>query len=75
MKFLDGFKTVLGAVGVVVSVVAPKVAPALIVGAIESINNMAVGAFSLLTILGIVHKVEKSQDDALRKFVGSNKGR
>lgn len=60
MRFLDGFKTVLGAIGVVVTVVAPKIGPELVEGALGAVNLMATGAFSLLTVLGIIHKVEKA---------------
>lgn len=59
MKFLNGFKTVLGAAGMVASIVAPKVVPALTDAAPHAIN-VAQGVFGLLLALGIIHKAEKS---------------
>ena len=62
MKFLNGFKTILGALGLVLTVAAPKVAPELIGTTINQVHDIALGVFGLLTTLGIVHKVEKAKD-------------
>lgn len=59
MKFLNGWKTFLGVAGTVLTVVLPKVDPAILGGALNDANNVVVGAFGLLTLLGVIHKVEK----------------
>lgn len=61
MKFLNGWKTVLGIAGSVITIVLPKVDPAVLGGALNDANNVVTGAFGLLTLLGIVHKVEKAR--------------
>lgn len=66
MRFLDGFKTIIGAVGMVVVTVFPKVAPAVVTGAVEAVTTIATGAFGLLTVLGVIHKVEKAKDAEIR---------
>jgi len=58
MKFLNGFKTIIGLAGTVVSVLAPKFAPALNEAAPHAIA-VAQGVFGLLLALGLIHKVEK----------------
>lgn len=58
MKFLNGFKTILGAVGMVVTIAAPSLAPAIGEAAPHAIS-VAQGVFGLLTVLGIIHKAEK----------------
>lgn len=71
MKFLDGYKTILGIIGTVLTVVLPALGknadfvPALIsnlqaIGA--NIPAIAAGASALLMALGIIHKVEKTKD-------------
>ncbi len=59
MKFLNGWKTILGVAGTVGALVFPRVDPSILGGALESANNVVTGAFGLLTILGIIHKGEK----------------
>lgn len=59
MKFLNGFKTILGLVGTVVTVLMPKVTPDLVAGVGDHAVAIAQGVFGLLTVLGIIHKVEK----------------
>ncbi len=59
MKFLNGFKTILGAAGMVLTFVAPKIVPAFSDAAPHAIN-IAQGAFGLLLALGIIHKSEKT---------------
>lgn len=59
MKFLDGWKTVLGVAGCVLTVALPRAQPGVIGGILDNANNAVVGVFGLLTVLGIVHKVEK----------------
>lgn len=59
MKFLNGWKTALGVVGTLVTLVYPRVDPTVLGGALNDANNVVVGAFGLLTLLGVVHKVEK----------------
>lgn len=58
MKFLDGFKTVVGAVGLTVTLVAPHLAPQ-----VQDIGGnaflVAQGVFGCLTALGVIHKAEK----------------
>ena len=58
MKFLDGFKTILGGAVLVASVVAPHiadVATAVGTGAIQMVQGGAI----VLTALGLAHKREK----------------
>ena len=59
MKFLNGFKTILGLAGTVVSVLAPRYAPALNEAAPHAVA-VAQGAFGLLLALGVIHRVEKA---------------
>lgn len=59
MKFLNGFKTILGLAGTVVSVLAPRYAPALNEAAPHAVA-VAQGAFGLLLALGVIHKAEKA---------------
>lgn len=59
MKFLNGFKTVLGLAGTVVTVLAPKFAPTLNEAAPHAVA-VAQGAFGLLLALGVIHKAEKA---------------
>lgn len=59
MKFLNGFKTVLGAVGMVGAIAFPKLAPTIADAAPHAIG-VAQGVFGLLLTLGIIHKAEKS---------------
>lgn len=58
MNFLNGFKTILGVVGTVVSVVVPNAAPA-IGEASPHIFAVAQGVFGTLLALGVIHKAEK----------------
>jgi hypothetical protein len=58
LKFLNGFKTILGSIGLVVSVVLPHVAGTVAQAAPHAIS-IAQGAFGLLTLLGLIHKAEK----------------
>lgn len=60
MKFLNGFKTVLGAAGMVLTIVAPKIVPVITDAAPHAIN-IAQGAFGLLAVLGLIHKSEKAK--------------
>lgn len=60
MKFLNGFKTVIGVAGTVASLVAPKILPVITDAAPHAIN-IAQGAFGLLMVLGIIHKSEKAK--------------
>lgn len=60
MKFLDGFKTIIGSVGLLVTVVAPKLDPA-IVGAVgQNTVNIATNVFAIITAIGLVHKAVKA---------------
>lgn len=61
MKFLNGLKTIIGVVGSVVLVIAPKVGLDVVQSAGDQVYGIAQGVFGLLTILGVIHKVEKSQ--------------
>lgn len=61
MKFLDGFKTILGLVGMAVSVIVPKVTPDVITAIGDHTVAVAQGVFGLLTVLGIIHKREKAK--------------
>lgn len=58
MKFLNGFKTILGVTGTVLTILVPKIAPVVTDAAPHAIN-IAQGAFGLLTVLGLIHKAEK----------------
>jgi hypothetical protein len=60
MKFLDGFKTILGAVVLTASIVAPKFAPQ-INDAAPHVINLVQGGAGVLLALGIIHKREKKQ--------------
>lgn len=65
MKFLNGWKTIIG---VVVSIATPIVAAggdlgkvgAKILDIVQHGDAVVAGAAALLTTLGIIHKVEKS---------------
>lgn len=72
MKFLDGWKTKLGVIGGLASIVVPAVTQvisgnaalgqALVDTATQVVNHVGAvvtGASALLTLLGVVHKVEK----------------
>lgn len=59
MKFLNGFKTILGAVGLVVSIAVPSLSSTVAEAAPHAVN-IAQGAFGLLVLLGVIHKAEKS---------------
>lgn len=59
MKFLNGFKTVIGVIGSVVLVLAPRVSADVVQAVGDQVYGVAQGIFGLLTILGIIHKVEK----------------
>lgn len=58
MKFLDGFKTILGTVVLVVGTAIPKIAPAVAAGAEHAIGIVQ-GVGGLLAVLGLIHKGEK----------------
>lgn len=59
MRFLDGFKTALGIIGlVVVGLADAQVLPLLP----ERSRPYVTGAAAMLTVLGLVHKLEKAQD-------------
>lgn len=62
MKFLDGLKTLIGVVGTVVTVVLPKVSPAVVVAVGDHVFSVAQGVFGVLTLLGVIHKVEKKAE-------------
>jgi hypothetical protein len=64
MKFLNGFKTIVGVVGSVLTVLIPKLDPSIISGVGDHLFAVAQGVFGLLTVLGIIHKVEKSKPSA-----------
>ena len=67
MKFLNGWKTILGVLGTVGTVL---VASGGKIGAIAGtaitigghLDSVLLGAFGILTALGIVHKAEKSKE-------------
>jgi hypothetical protein len=61
MKFLDGLKTVIGVIGTVASVLIPKVTPDVVNVVGDHTMAIAQGVFGLLTVLGIIHKVEKAR--------------
>lgn len=58
MKFLNGFKTLIGVAGLVASTVAPKLLPA-----VQAIGEHGLGiiqgAAGILAVLGFAHKAEK----------------
>ena len=64
MKFLNGWKTVLGLVGTVGTIIISSGGK---VGAIAStvvqvfghVDSVVAGVFGALTVVGIIHKVEK----------------
>ena len=62
MKFLDGFKTLIGLVGTVVAVVLPRVAPGVVQAVGEAAVQVATGAFAMLAALGLIHKGEKARN-------------
>lgn len=59
MKFLDGWKTIIGLVGTVVTVLVPKLDPSLVAGIGEHATGIVQGVFGLLAVLGVIHKAEK----------------
>lgn len=59
MRFLNGWKTVLGVAGTLAGVLLPKVHPDVVSGVLGSADNVVVGAFTMLTLLGVIHKAEK----------------
>lgn len=61
MKFLDGWKTVIGLVGTVVTILVPKLDPSLVSGISDHATGIVQGVFGLLTVLGIIHKKEKAK--------------
>lgn len=61
MKFLDGFKTIIGLVGTVVTVVAPKISPEVVQTVGEQVIGIGQGVFGLLAILGVIHRREKAK--------------
>ena len=61
MRFLGGWKTVLVVAGMLATIVFPHVAPDTIASALNDANNIVLGASGLLTVLGIIHKREKSK--------------
>lgn len=60
MKFLNGWKTILGVAGTAATLVFPHVDPGVLGGVLDNANNVVTGAFGLLTLLGVIHKVEKA---------------
>lgn len=61
MKFLNGFKTILGLIGTVVTVVIPAISGDVVAAVGEQVLGIAQGVFGLLAALGVIHKVEKAQ--------------
>lgn len=61
MKFLDGFKTIVGLVGTAVTVLLPSVAPEVAASIGDQVVSISQGVFGLLAALGIIHKVEKAK--------------
>lgn len=56
MNFLNGWKTILGAVGLGLTVaVSPEKATEIVTNA----DSVLSGVFGLLTVLGVIHKAEK----------------
>lgn len=67
MKFLNGFKTIIGLAGVVVSTVVPSLVP--VVNEIApQLVGIAQGVFGVLATLGVVHKVEKINEEKANQF-------
>lgn len=64
MKFLNGFKTIIGLVGTVVTVLVPKVTPDIVNAVGDHALAIGQGVFGLLTVLGIIHKAEKKAEGA-----------
>lgn len=62
MKFLNGFKTILGTIGTIVSVLVPSVRPDLITGIGDHVVGIVQGASALLLALGLIHKAEKANN-------------
>lgn len=62
MNFLNGLKTIIGVVGSVITIVIPKFTPVVVNAVGDQVLAVAQGVFGLLLTLGIVHKVEKSQN-------------
>lgn len=60
MKFLDGFKTIIGLIGTVVAVAVPHLAPQ-IQDAAPNVIAVAQGVFGTLLAFGVIHKAEKRQ--------------
>lgn len=60
MNFLNGFKTIIGVLGTIVSVALPKVAPDVVTAIGNHAVDIAQGVFGLLTALGLIHKAEKA---------------
>jgi hypothetical protein len=60
MKFLSGFKTVIGFIATAVSVIVPAVKPEMVSGIGDHIVGIVQGASALLLALGIIHKKEKA---------------
>lgn len=61
MKFLDGFKTIIGMVGSLAVVLSPSIAPDLVDKVGTHVVGIAEGAFGLLAALGLIHKAEKAK--------------
>jgi len=59
MKFLNGFKTIIGLAGTVLGVILPKIDSAIITGVGDHVYGIAQGVFGLLLTLGLIHKAEK----------------
>lgn len=66
MKFLNGYKTILGIVGTVATVLISSGGNVghigqVVVDASQHVDAILGGAFGLLTVLGIIHKKEKAK--------------
>ena len=66
MKFLNGWKTVLGFVGLGVTVLTSAGGDAAQVGAVvrdvaRNADAVVLGAFGCLAALGVIHKAEKAR--------------
>lgn len=59
MNFLNGFKTLIGVVGSVVLILAPRLGVDVVQAVGEQVYGVAQGIFGLLGVLGLIHKVEK----------------
>lgn len=59
MKFLNGFKTIIGAVGLAVVALADA---SVIVLVPEKARPYITGAAAMLTALGLIHKKEKADE-------------